>query len=189
MSEGTDRLFVAVDLPDELKGELSELRTLYPDLARELRWGRTEGIHITLRFLGESTPEQKQALMRALSQLPPRQEFTLRCEGLGTFGSAARPRVLWAGVRDQERRLERVQAQVEALCIQLGWPAEERRFSPHVTLARPRGRGAFPASESLEALLARYANHRFPDIPVREVTLYSSKLGRGGSIYTTLLRV
>lgn len=187
--ESTHRLFIAVELPEELKRSLGRLRTLHPDLERELRWVRSESIHITLRFLGSATAEQREALVTGLTGLSFGGEFALECRGVGMFGGAARPRVLWAGVTGETQKLASVHGSVEAMCARLGWPEEEREFKPHITLARPRGRGLFTARASLEDLLSRYADTDFGGFTAREVTLYSSRLGPGGSVYTPVTRV
>jgi 2'-5' RNA ligase len=182
-----DRLFVAVELPDDLKAALGRVRDEYPELRRELRWVRSEGVHVTLRFLGEASAGQRAELVRALDTVTAPAPFTLECRGLGIFGSPARPRVLWAGVCGDVSRLAELQREVEAACVRLGWPAEESTYRPHVTLARGRGR-TLAARASLESLLAERRDSLFSRFEVRSVTLYASRLGPGGSVYTPLHR-
>jgi 2'-5' RNA ligase len=177
-----DRLFIAVDLPAGLRAELGGLRGEEPALGRALRWARPEGLHITLRFLGDVSPERRDELIAALRALPPPAPFELRCEGLGTFGSLARPRVLWAGVGGDLDAMRGLQAAVEGVCEALGWPREGRPYSPHVTLARSR-QGAFEERAALERLLAAHRERPFGEWTVEGFTLLRSRMGSGGSVY------
>ncbi len=181
------RLFIAVELPDDLKSALERVRDESHELRRELRWARSDGLHITLRFLGETTQEQRAALIEGLDALPPRPPFHLECRGLGLFGSPARPRVLWAGLLGDLGPLGERQREVEAMCASLGWRAENRAYNPHVTLARGRGE-SLQARSALESLLARHRDTLFSSFEVSGITLYSSQLGRGGSVYTPVHR-
>jgi 2'-5' RNA ligase len=182
----SERVFVAVELPSELRHALGRVREEQPELTRALRWARPEGLHITLRFLGDATQEQVDRLVRGISELPDRPRFSLVCRGLGTFGSLTRPRVLWAGVGGDLDALASVQADVERMCVRFGWPADEQRFTPHITLARARGKLA--ERDALAALLDRRARYVFSRFAVSGITLYASRTAPGGAVYTPLTR-
>ncbi len=148
-----------------------------------LRWVRPDAIHLTLKFLGETAadkvPAIEAALRQALAGLSP-----LRVElgPLGTFGGR-RPRVLWIGVAGDVDRLKDLQARVERALRSLGFPREERPYSPHLTLARVPPSGAIgPALE--EALAAVPPPQAAMD--VREVSLMLSRLGPAGAAYERL---
>ncbi len=180
----TERLFIALELPEELRARLGQLRTADPDLARELRWARGQGLHVTLKFLGNTAPERRDGLVEALESLEPGPPFELACRGLGIFGTPRRPRVLWAGLEGDLAALSALQAKVERVCAALGWPEERREFRPHVTLARPRSDDTFTASSSLETMLARYRDRLFAGFTAETVSLFRSQPGPGGAIYT-----
>jgi len=182
----SERVFVAVELPPELRQALGHVRSEQPELTRALRWARPEGLHITLRFLGAAKPEQLEGLVHELSRLPAGPSCSLTCRGLGIFGSSARPRVLWAGVEGDTDALAAVQAVVERVCVGLGWPADEQQYTPHITLARARGRLSAP--DALSALLDRRAAYTFGGFDVRAITLYASRPAPGGAIYLPLSR-
>jgi 2'-5' RNA ligase len=182
------RLFVAIELPSEVR---SVLQKLQHDLQRDaalarLRWVRPEGIHLTLKFLG-AVPEEKRgeieaAVRRAAEGVAP---FGVRLGKMGTFGSKRAPRVLWVDVAGDTEALGRLQSQVERELAPLGFPAEARAFSPHLTLARvPPER----ASEAAGALSDVVANREPPrgTIPATEVALMKSDLRRDGAVYTQL---
>ncbi len=181
------RLFVAVELGEEA---LRALASLQDALRRRgldgLRWVRPEGVHLTLKFLGETPAERvpaiQEALGEAVSGTPP---HVLRLNGLGTFGSRRSPRVLWVGLEGDLEDLRRLQGRVEAALARLGFPREDRAFSPHLTLARVRPENAAALSEpiarAIEAAPAPEAS-----IAVRDVVLMRSTLGPGGAVYDRL---
>ncbi len=182
------RLFVAIELPGGVRATLNDLQQNLqrdPVLSR-LRWVRPEGIHVTLKFLGavpaERLPEIEAAVTRAVVAIPP---FGLHLGKLGTFGSPRSPRVLWVEVVGDLDTLAKLQSHVEAELGPLGFPAEPRRFSPHLTLARvPPERAADAARPLAEAV----ASPHDPDgrFRVEALALMKSDLQQGGAIYTQL---
>ena len=180
------RLFVAVELPPPVTAALGELQ----DALRKrgtggLRWVRPEGIHLTLKFLGEVPAQQVNAIVNALAPavmgVVP---HDLSLGRLGTFGGR-NPRVLWVSVEGDIETLGLLQKQVEQALAPLGFPREERAFSPHLTLARVRPENARGAARPLaEAVAAVEVMHA--KIPVRELALMRSQLKPGGAVYTRL---
>ncbi|QHT59692.1 RNA 2',3'-cyclic phosphodiesterase [Paenibacillus lycopersici] len=145
------RLFVAVPLPDELKlaiGEWSrKLRAAQPFR----KWTETADLHVTLQFLGDTEPERIEALKSALAASAGRiQPFRLTLEGAGVFGRSEQPRVLWAGIGGEPESLRLLQRAVVEATAPLGFQAEARPYSPHLTIARSY---AGSASFSLPELL------------------------------------
>lgn len=168
------RLFVAVDFPDEIKAQLMRLRTDIPTA----RWVGPEQMHITLFFLGdtERSAEVKTALA-AVTALP----FELSLTGVGRFppGERRPPRVLWAGIAPQPA-LNQLQAQVSAALTDLDFEADEREFSPHVTLARLKTERSLP--ETTEFISA-HESFRAGPVGVTAFALYSSQLTPQGARY------
>jgi 2'-5' RNA ligase len=182
------RLFIAIELPADVLATLNDLQHNLqrdPALAR-LRWVRPEGIHITLKFLGpvpaERCSEIEGAVARSVAGIPP---FELHLGKLGTFGSSRSPRVLCVDVAGDLDTLAKLQSQVEAELGPLGFPAESRRFSPHLTLARvPPER----ATEAARPLAEAVASHDAPRATIRAevLSLVNSDRQRGGAVYTRL---
>jgi RNA 2',3'-cyclic 3'-phosphodiesterase len=167
------RLFVALALPDEVAQGLLRLESGVPGA----RWGTREQLHLTLRFIGDMDERDAGAIDEALSGLSaPR--FTLELKGVGAFGGK-NPRALWAGVVPNEA-LTHLQRKIESAIQRLGFPAEERKYTPHVTLARLR---ATPASRVMD-YLADHALYVSGPLEVREFVLFSSRLTPNGSVYT-----
>jgi 2'-5' RNA ligase len=168
------RLFVGIELPEAVRERLAGLSGGVPGA----KWVSPENMHLTLRFIGEVEYGLADDLDAALAKLQsPRFDLTL--DGIGFFGKPTAARTLWAGVRKCEA-LMRLQAKVEIAVQRLGLPAEERKYSPHVTLARLRG---VPAARLLRFV---EANGHFlaGPLPVEHFVLFSSALGSGGSVYT-----
>ena len=124
------RLFVAIDLPESVTDSLERICTGLPGA----RWIDPDQYHLTLRFIGEVENGVGDDLDAALAGISA-PAFDLTLSGVGHFGKAAAARILWAGAEPNDA-LNHLQAKIETAVMHAGLPAEQRRFSPHVTLAR-----------------------------------------------------
>lgn len=184
------RTFIAIELDPEVRDALSraqgKLKRGAPDGA--VKWVNPESIHLTLKFLGD-TPVSKvskvaDAMAAARDGLSA---FDLSIEGRGCFPNCRRPRVIWVAVKDQSGgTLARLQGAVERLVSPLGFPTEERGFSPHLTLGRI-ARNVSPAAEAAvgklvqDSVIEQIAKQR-----VTAVSLIKSDLRPTGPVYYTL---
>jgi len=130
------RLFVAIDIPAEIKDALR----CFVDRLRptaKIGWSPVDNLHITTKFIGEWAEPRLEEMKRALTSVPVKGAIDINVKGLGWFPNSRRPRVFWAGVEGGEplRALARATGQAVA---QLGVPIDERDYSPHLTLARIR---------------------------------------------------
>ena len=177
----TLRLFVGLPLPAEQKERLAAVcRRLDRELSFQ-KWTHPDDFHITLKFLGETPvsrlPSVEEAVRRSAGGYAP---FPLSVEGLGCFGPADRPNVLWAGVRGDTRRLSQLKRRVDAALSDAGFAEERRPFRPHITLAR-RFRGDGRAAAPDAAALRRLAEAEVNGMLVwqaEEIVLYVSHLGK-----------
>ena len=181
------RLFVAVDLPEDVREALHRLQS---DLRQEelsgLRWVRPEGVHLTLKFLGETPAERVPAIEGSLAAgLLGTEPFRLALGATGTFGGRRGPRVVWLDITGDVQRLQGLQAAVERAMVGVGFAPEERQYSPHLTLARvpqpPRPGTAERVSRALEAVEPPRV-----EFEVREIVLIRSRLQPGGAVYERL---
>ena len=139
---------------------------------------RPEGIHLTLRFLGQASPEQIQALepqlARAARGCPP---LEARVGGVGLFPDRGRPRVLWVGMELPPTALE-LQRACERVARDAGFEPERRPFLAHLTLGRWRDRAARPVLPETDLGPAR----------LESLVLFQSETAQGGAVYTPLAR-
>jgi 2'-5' RNA ligase len=179
------RLFVAVELPEAVHDAIGRgLGTLRRGLPPS-RWVRREGMHVTLRFLGEQpeelVAELEERLKPRLATLAP---VTVSLGGGGFFPHERRPRVAWLGGRAPG--LETWAAAVEEAAVACGVPAEARSFSLHITLARiERPWGGRAVDDFLHAL----GRWQLEPFEARELVLFSSLLQPGGAVYEALRRL
>jgi len=188
----TLRTFIAVELDQELKATLAgiqaRLRGAVPP--RAVRWVQPEGIHLTLKFLGDTPPDKidgiEAALARAAGQVAP---FTVTVGGVGCFPDLRRPRVVWVGVHEPTGSLARLWQAVESQVAPLGFPTEKRPFSPHLTLGRvQRTVAGSELREVGQAVAASAADAASPlgEMAVTAVAYIRSDLRPSGAVYTTL---
>ena len=180
------RLFVACELSDEIRAALARVQDeLQNSGAGNLRWVRPEGIHITLKFLGQVERERVPEVTAALASMIEPFRLRLAPARLGGFGGA-RIRVVWIGVEGDTEGLASIAQRVERALTPLGFPAERRPFEPHLTLARVPDR--MPAAERgrLAGLVRDYRSAPLPSMIVTSASLIQSVLGPGGSVYHNL---
>jgi 2'-5' RNA ligase len=178
------RAFIAIDLPESLHAALAEAQHAFRSSCRDARWTRPEGIHLTLKFLGEISDAQTKLVVEALAHIAPFEPFTVEVKGFGFFPHGHRPRVFWAGVA-APAALAELAARVESLMEKIGFEHEGRAFSPHLTLARFQVPRPQPA---LEAAVAAQATTSLGKFEASEFFLFESKLSPQGAQYRKVMR-
>ena len=176
------RLFVALDIPEDVRAAIGALVAKLRGVCRNARWVRIEGAHITLKFIGEVPVEKAEDIKTALLAVPFPAPIKMSFRGLGFFPNDRRPRVLWAGITAGPE-LGALAAAVETALEPLGIAREQRAFSPHLTLAR------FDSPSELTRLhagIAAAGSLEFGRAIAAEFHLYQSVLKRGGAEYTRL---
>ncbi len=186
------RTFIAIELPPSARDALGKLQERLKQTpgGKAGRWGRKEGIHLTLKFLGD-IPEERidqvcEGVQRACEGHSP---FSVTIAGLGCFPNTRRPRVLWAGVGGEVDALCDLQQAVEREMVALEFPEERHDFTPHLTLARIQ-RGA--RSEDVRALgqiVEEAPSEEIGRIEVDGVSVMESDLQPTGAVYTELCHV
>jgi RNA 2',3'-cyclic 3'-phosphodiesterase len=163
------RLFVAIDIPEELKPRLLALRTA----ALPARWVEPEQFHLTLRFIGEVDEASGRAVDAALRGIDA-SRFTLRLKGLGHF----RRHVLWVGVQSCPPLMS-LQTQIEDALRRAGLAGDEGRYVPHVKLARLK----WPPRDQLRSFLNEHALFCAEPFEVEHFVLYESRLAKQGATH------
>jgi RNA 2',3'-cyclic 3'-phosphodiesterase len=181
------RAFVAIDLADEIRAALAREQSRLKAACgrnRDVRWTRPEGLHLTLKFLGEIESARAASVIAALQALGRSDPFKVEVKGFGFFPDARRPRVFWVGLQ-APASLGELAARVETALDPLGFPSEHRPFKPHLTLAR------FDSPKSPAALTAAIDGSSagsFGIFEVSEFFLFESRLRPGGAEYFKLAR-
>jgi 2'-5' RNA ligase len=190
------RIFIGIDLDPEIRGRISRFLEGVQGFAPDARWVRPESLHITLKFIGEQTPERVEAIAERLRRVKGG-EFEIRSGGYGFFPTAKAPRVFWIGIHAGPQLAE-LAGSIDVATAELGIPREDRPYSPHLTLARAGGRSGSPKWRKgdapnatfavLEKRLAAMGEFDFGTMTAREFILYQSQLSPKGSQYTKLQR-
>jgi 2'-5' RNA ligase len=187
------RLFVAVELTDDVRARISEaITTLRASLRRSglddaFRWVAHENLHVTLRFLGDIPDDDVPRMMAAFGDGVDERQGVVALEGLGTFPPKGRPRILHTPVAGGVPLLRGVRDRADALLAPIcTWEPETRPFSPHLTLARARDRAAF-APAALRGMLDAAEWPRV-DLAVTHATLFRSVTHSSGPQYSVLAR-
>ncbi len=188
------RTFLALDLEEATLDRLAELpgRLRAPDAG--LRWVSRDSLHLTLIFLGdvpdETLPEVCRLARGVAADIEP---FEWEVRGVLCVPPAGSLRMIWAGVADATGRLAELAERLRAALAGLGLHEEERRFRPHVTLARVRGerRGGrqLPASGDIRQAARELVDADFGLQFADELIIYGSRLAPDGPIYTPAARV
>jgi RNA 2',3'-cyclic 3'-phosphodiesterase len=181
------RLFVALEIPSAVREHfaalINELRALESkSSAKKPRWVRPENLHVTLKFIGRIEPARLDPIRATLAEVRSEAPIDLRFRGLGFFPNARRPRVLWAGTAASQN-LSSLARDIHASLAKLGIPAEERAFTPHLTLARCEPSGI---SAALSTAVERDSTRDFGQLRTKQFHLIESKLKPSGAEYTTL---
>jgi 2'-5' RNA ligase len=177
------RLFVAVNLPSEVRERLAAEQDRLRHAQADVSWVRAENIHVTLKFLGETEEKRLDrippALLEVARGIAP---FSVQVSGLGSFGGRV-PRVVWVGIQEGAEPLSRLAKDVEAAMGRLGFPKEKRGFTAHITLGRVR---SARNAEALLTALAQTETGPFGSVEVHQFELMQSELRPTGSVYTVL---
>jgi RNA 2',3'-cyclic 3'-phosphodiesterase len=186
------RIFIGIDLGPEVRGRISRFLEGVQGFAPDARWVRPESLHITLKFIGEQTPERVEAIAERLRRIQGG-EFEIRSGGYGFFPTAKAARVFWIGIHAGPQLAE-LAGSIDVATAELGIPREDRPYSPHLTLARAGGRSGSPKWRKgdgsntifapLEKRLAAMGELDFGTMTAREFILYQSQLSPKGSQYT-----
>jgi len=182
------RSFIAIELPEELKAGLSQLQAqLKTGKPPAVKWVNPYSTHLTLKFLGNITVDKigeiTKAMEVAAQGIPP---FHLEVKGLGVFPNLRRVQVAWVGINGEIERLSQLQQRIESNLVPLGFAAESRPFTPHLTLARVRGQASPDERQSFGQLIAGTRFEAVYSFNVDSVNLMRSQLTREGAIYSQI---
>jgi 2'-5' RNA ligase len=173
------RLFVALDVPDQVRHAITELIAKLQPKSRAARWIKAENLHVTLKFIGHVPDEKLTPIQAALSSIRAAQPVELNFRGMGFFPNEHRPRAFWCGIAASPNLAE-LAADIGRALVPLGIEAETRPFTPHLTLAR------FKSDEGVRDVVHAATDMKSTDFGAATETnfhLYESLLKSTGAQY------
>jgi 2'-5' RNA ligase len=182
------RSFIAVEIPTgiqtALAGSLASLKQALPKPL--VRWVAPQNVHLTLKFLGDVSPANLERLAETLkAEVANHETFTLSVGGLGAFPTPNRARILWVGLEAPAALMALLRG-IEAATASLGFPAEDRPFSPHLTIGRVGQNVSGTGLQHIRAALESTPVGILGTVHVDTVYIFKSDLQPGGAVYTPL---
>ncbi len=177
------RTFICFELPEHVKNTLDELQSELKRYGRGVRWVRPQGIHLTLKFLGDVEANLidriGDGVKRASNGMSP---IDIRLQQAGAFPNFKRPRVFWVGIDEPSGRLPGLYAAIEDAMAGLGFAKEQRPFSPHLTIGRVK------SHDGLNAVIEALKDVKLSPMKFTagRVVVMQSQLRPGGAVYTPL---
>ena len=189
MADETIRTFVAIELPHEVRRELADLimllkaRVTSPDI----KWVSPGSIHITLKFLGNVSVSQINAIRDCLLPVcAASRPVRLRTAGLGAFPASRSPRVLWAGLEGDTAVLGEMSRSIDRALAPIGFAAETRAFTPHLTLARVRPGTSAETSAAISHAIDTIPAGGCSAFDANAAAIMRSRLTPAGAVYSRL---
>jgi len=190
------RLFLALDIDDAIRERIARFVDGVRNFASDARWVKPESLHVTLKFIGEQPDAAVEQIKQALTTVTAR-TTEIHFRGYGFFPTSKSARVFWLGM-ESGPELNSLATAIDDTMPSLGIPKEDRKFSPHLTLARAAGGSGSPrwrttdgpsrAFQHLQEKLSALPTPEFGSMTPREFFLYQSQLSPKGSKYTKLAR-
>jgi len=178
------RTFIAIDFEQKIKDELSLFIQKLQAVSSNVKWIKKSGMHLTLKFLGEIEEDKTAEIKSCLSKISKNHDsFSLQLKGTGTFPPGKKkPRVLWVGV-EENKKLAKLQSDIERELAKLGFPPEKRPFHPHLTLGRIK---ASSQLGNIISYLEKNKDKSFGHMVVKKTTFFLSILKPTGAEYKAL---
>lgn len=180
----TKRVFIAINLPKEIKSKLVDLQNQLTEFDLPVRWTNPKNIHLTLIFLGEIIEKRIEKVIEICEETVSQfKSFHLKIKNLGGFPDEKNPRIIWIGVEDSQDLIS-LQKELSNKFRDLGFEIEKREFSPHLTLGRTKAR-----VKNFESLIAKLGPVDLGGFEVKSIEIMESELTPEGPIYKILEKI
>ena len=181
------RAFIAIDLPLSIQQGLDQvIQQLMGPKTKAVRWVPSRGIHLTLKFLGNVQPGNLQAVIDVLKVVAISFDgFEFQVGKIGVFPNLRKPRVIWIGIQSPQN-LHELQKAINLATQPLGYPGEDRPFSPHLTLGRASQHASFQEIQEVAETLSTFQVGTLGVVKANAITLFRSELLSAGAVYTPL---
>ena len=180
------RVFIAVKIDSPIQRILASIQSDLKKSGADVKWVNVEGIHLTLKFLGDITFAQLNQIQPAMEQSCRRKPFSISIKGLGAFPKIDQPRIIWTEITEEKNELKLLAEELEKNLEAAGFPKEGRDFHAHITLGRAR------SAQRQFALVKLLKEYTLPEIPaqqVSQITLFKSTLTSDGPVYESLVQI
>jgi RNA 2',3'-cyclic 3'-phosphodiesterase len=186
---GPQRLFIALEFSKDIMQALDKLLMSFKkQRLQAVRWVNSKNIHLTARFLGDTRAEQVKLIEQMLAieskNISP---FEISINGSGAFPNTKHPRVIWIGI-NAPASFYQLQTSIEKGCQRVGFEAEGRPFSPHLTLGRVEQPVREEEMVGISKILQDNKSIGIGSCTIKELTLFKSDLNPGGAVYTAIGR-
>ena len=180
------RCFISIELPEELKKNIYGYIEKLKAAGADVKWIPPENLHLTLKFLGDTTEELLKSINERLIPLSKSYDkFSLQISGAGAFPNIKYPRIIWLGVRDSEEIIK-LQHDIDESMAGLGFEKDDKQFTPHLTIGRVI---SLRNKDALIKELATLKDMGFGKIGVDNITMMKSELKPGGAEYFKLSEI
>ncbi|MEC8839865.1 MAG: RNA 2',3'-cyclic phosphodiesterase [Candidatus Neomarinimicrobiota bacterium] len=183
MSEKLIRIFISVFVPKEIVNIKEMLKTTIDTRGIKIRWVRDGNMHLTLKFIGNTTEESIDSINNAIHDVVKDTPFiNLSISGTGCFSKRDRANTLWVGIKGDLDKLEQLILNINNKLEPLGFPIERRKFLPHITIAR------ISSNQKKNPDISNFLNTTFMELPMKivKINLMQSQSFPKGSFYTIL---
>ena len=177
------RTFISVPVPEPLFNLQKKLKVTISEKMGKIRWLHKDQIHLTIKFLGDTTEDSindvRHVMRKVADEFKP---FNLTVQKTGCFPRIERPRVMWTGVSGELDKLYQLVEKIQKKLNPLGFPKNEKKYHPHITIARAK----YPQKKTPD--ISTFLNTSFNPIPfpIKKVQFISSELFPNGPVYTIL---
>jgi 2'-5' RNA ligase len=178
------RAFIAIDIPAAIRQKIFSIYAPLIDLPDKISWVKSQNMHLTLRFLGETDDRRIEKVKTVLRQVATGcNPFIMVFTSVGVFPNAKKPRIIWLGLDDTSGQLIKLQYELETYVRRLGFAPETRKFSPHLTLGRIR---ELIDGTRLMSCIAKLPPITLASFKVEQLSLIRSQLRPQGPLYSLL---
>jgi len=179
------RAFLAIEPPEDILQKIYGLQEkLKREISGRISWTRPQGQHLTLKFFGDISREDVKNICSVVqNSITSEPHVSLKIEKLGVFPDARRPRVLWCGTTGDVEKLSVLQKKLDNDFAKIGFPAEDRPFKAHLTLARIKDPRELTG---MNEALKKHGEFAAGEFTGRELILFQSNLSPQGVVYTRL---
>ncbi len=178
------RLFIALELSKKQKEEVKILQSHLSEYLDGVRWVKPAGMHLTLKFLGDTEPDKLELVKSAMDQaVSGLKSFEVSYGRGGVFPDPARARVIWLGLKEGEKDVRKLAKNIDQELQEMNFAPEKREFTPHLTIGRIRDK---ISKAKIEQFIEREKSFVTGNVKIDGVVLFESTLTPQGAIHTPL---